>query len=457
MTADKSRLNAILNRSRIDRPTAGTTGAPAGPSMRPMSIPAPQSIAQTGLGEGLITDLVLKTIYGSGQMSAQEIVQQVKLPFSAVIEPTLDFLKREEMVGVIGTRGVGERGYQYAIATKGIERVREALGRNQYVGPAPVPLSRWIDQVKSQSIAGLVVRADDVRAAVSHLVLQPSTFRKIGPAVNSGRAIFLYGPPGNGKTTIAQAIGRMLKGLIYVPHAVEVDGQIIRMYDKLNHVAVDADSVEQGYGGTERQGDERWVLCKRPVLITGGELTLSNLDLIYDPISKSYEAPFQMRAINGMFMIDDFGRQQVRPQDLLNRWVVPLEARVDFLTLHTGKKVEIPFDELIVFSTNIEPRQLVDDAFLRRIRHKIHIPDPTDAEFYQIFQRATAARQILFDQQTFIYLLQEWYIKQHRPLRSVHPRDLIEQIIDITAYEGMTPAMTKELIDQACESYFVQM
>jgi hypothetical protein len=292
------------------------------------------------------------------------------------------------------------------------------------------------------------VRPEDVRMALSELVLNPRTFRKIGPAVNSGRSMFVYGPPGNGKTTIAQSIGKhLLKGEVYIPYAIEVDGHVIRMYDPLNHQL-----AEQGGGG-----DARWVLCQRPVVIVGGELLLQNLDLIYDPISKYYEAPFQMRASNGLFMIDDFGRQQVRPQDLLNRWIVPLETRIDFLTLHTGKKIEIPFDELIVFSTNLDPRQLVDEAFLRRIRHKIEVPDPTDSEYLTIFQRVAAARGIPFDQQVFIYLMQEWYIKPHRELKAVHPRDILDHIFDVCNYQGTKPLMTRDLIDQACDAYFVNL
>ncbi|MBI1801101.1 MAG: ATP-binding protein [Chloroflexi bacterium] len=426
---------------------------------RPPLIPEPQSIEETGLNSSLLTDLILKTIYFAGQITAQEISQQVKLPFSNIVESVLDFLKREELVGIIGSRGFGERGFQYAIAPKGGERVREALLRSQYVGPAPVPLKTWVERVKAQSITSNVVRQEDVRAALAHLVLSPKTFRKIGPAVNSGRSIFLYGPPGNGKTTIAQAMATLLKGMVYIPYAIDVDSQIIRVYDRLNHVAVaenNGDAGPQRAAGDQRE-DTRWVLCKRPVVIVGGELTLNNLDLIYDPSSKFYEAPFQMKASNGLFMIDDFGRQQVRPQDLLNRWIVPLETRIDFLTLHTGKKIEVPFDQLLVFSTNLDPKSLVDDAFLRRIRHKIEIPDPTDADFYQIFQRVAAARKVQFDQQAFIYLLQEWYIKKGRAPKAVHPRDLLDQILDITNYQGIHPAMTKELLVQACEAYFVNL
>jgi predicted ATPase with chaperone activity len=203
--------------------------------------------------------------------------------------------------------------------------------------------------------------------------------------------------------------------------------------------------------------DRRWVLIKRPVVAVGGELTLESLDLVYDDTSKYYEAPFQMKANGGMFLIDDFGRQQVRPRDLLNRWIVPLETRIDYLTLHTGKKIDIPFDELIVFSTNIDPKALVDEAFLRRIRHKIEVANPTEREFYEIFRRVAADRNVPFDQEGFMYLMREYYLKVKRELRAVHPRDIVDQIIDIARYQGVEPGLTKELIDQACDSYFVEI
>ena len=439
MMQDKTRAGVVAPRSNGAQSLA-VAGTPV--------LPEPRSIEETGLNDGFIADLVLKIIYIRGQITANEICSSVKLPFNNLIEPVLDYLKREEMVGVIGSRGIGERAFQYAIAPKGVDRVREALGRSQYAGPAPVPITMWAERVHAQSIARNIVRPEDVRIALSELVLSPRTFRKIGPAVNSGRSMFVYGPPGNGKTTIAQSIGRhLLKGYVYIPYAIEVDGHVIRMYDPLNHEAVEQD----------KGGDARWVLCQRPVVIVGGELMLRNLDLIYDPISKYYEAPFQMRASNGLFMIDDFGRQQERPQDLLNRWIVPLETRIDFLTLHTGKKIEIPFDELIVFSTNLDPKSLVDEAFLRRIRHKIEVPDPTDAEYLSIFQRVAATRNIAFDQQAFIYLMQEWYIKKHRALKAVHPRDILDHILDVCNYTGTKPAMNKDMLDQACDAYFVSL
>jgi len=416
----------------------------------------PGSVEETGIGMGFLSDLALKTIYFAGELSAHDIARSLCLPFANVVDRILDFLKREELVSITGSKGFDERGFQYTISSKGSARAREALGRSGYSGPAPVSLAAYTAVIKQQSIEGVVVRASDVQAALSHLVLNPKTMRKVGPAVNSGRSIFIYGPPGNGKTSIAQAIAGLLKGQVYIPYAVQVEGHVIKVYDPLNHQAEGSDGDKTPVPG-EKRVDPRWVLCRRPVVIVGGELTLSSLDLLYDENAKYYEAPFQMKANGGMFMIDDFGRQQVRPQDLLNRWIVPLETRVDYLTLHTGKKIEIPFDQLIVFSTNIDPKQLVDEAFLRRIRHKIEVPDPSDAEYLQIFQRVCAARRIQFDQEAFIYLLQEHYIKQKRSLKAVHPRDIIDQIIDIAHYLGVRPALTRDLIDQACESYFVNL
>jgi predicted ATPase with chaperone activity len=271
--------------------------------------------------------------------------------------------------------------------------------------------------------------------------------------------MFLYGPPGNGKTTIAEAIGEMvLKNDMYIPYAVEVDGQIIKVYDEINHQAVPSEDTNIGTGtlGSKRL-DPRWVRIKRPVIMVGGELTLDGLDLKYDTNNKYYEAPFQMKANGGMFLIDDFGRQQVRPRDLLNRWIVPMEKNIDFLALHTGRKVEVPFAVLIVFSTNLPPRDLVDEAFLRRIRHKIEVTSPTFDGYREIFKKVCKSRQIPYDDNAVKYLLQEYYVKQKHKLRANHPRDLIDQIKDIADYLGKEPRLTKELIDQATDAYFVDL
>jgi len=417
----------------------------------------PRSIEETGMNRGFLSDLCLKTIYSVGELSGQAIAERLCLPFGGVVDELLTFVKREQLVSITGSRGFDERAFLYSVAAAGIERVREALARSQYVGPAPVTLEAYQKVMKSQTISGVAVSQEDVERALSHLVISPAMLMKIGPAVNSGRSIFLFGPPGNGKTVIAKAMASMLGGEVYIPYAMEVDGHIIKVFDDLSH-----QPVESGNEGTSTLSeggrlDRRWILIERPIVVVGGELTLESLDLVYDDTSKYYEAPFQMKANAGMFLIDDFGRQQVRPRDLLNRWIVPLESRVDYLTLHTGKKIEIPFDQLIVFATNIDPKALVDEAFLRRIRHKIEVGDPGERDFYEIFRRVVAERGIAFDQEGFMYLMRENYLKQKRELRAVHPRDIVDQIIDIAHYEGVRPALTKELIDQACSSYFVEL
>jgi predicted ATPase with chaperone activity len=415
----------------------------------------PRSIDETGMSRGFLSDLALKTIYSVGELSGQDIAEQLRLPFSGVVEEALTFLKREQLVSITGSKGFDERAFRYSIASAGIERVREALNRSQYVGPAPVTLDAYQKVMRSQTIGSVVVSREEVQKALSHLVVNSKMLMKVGPAVNSGRSIFLFGPPGNGKTVIAKAMASMLGGEIVIPYAVEVDGHIIKVFDELNHRAVeDLEASGRSEGGRR---DRRWIPIERPIVVTGGELTLESLDLVYDDTSKYYEAPFQMKANGGMFLIDDFGRQQVRPRDLLNRWIVPLETRVDFLTLHTGKKIEIPFDQLIVFSTNIDPKALVDEAFLRRIRHKIEVANPSEREFYDIFKRVAAERNVPFDQEGFMYLMREYYLKLKRELRAVHPRDIVDQIIDIAHYRGLDPALTEELIDQACSSYFVEI
>jgi hypothetical protein len=418
-------------------------------------IPEPKSLEETELTMGFLADLTLKLVYYKSDMSSVEISETLALPFVGVMERVLEFLKREELVEITGSKGFGERGYQWAISGRGIERAREALDRDQYIGAAPVPVERYNAMVHRQSMGELKVGPMDVRKALSHLVLSGELVNKIGPAVNSGRSLFIYGPPGNGKTVIAKSIIRMIRGDVYIPHAISIDGQIIRIYDEMNHKRMEN---EQGEGtGSSSRLDPRWIRIRRPEIIVGGELTMRNLDLIYDPISKTYEAPLQMKANNGLFVIDDFGRQAMRPQDLLNRWIVPLELRIDYLTLATGKKLEIPFDELIVFSTNLDPRDLVDDAFLRRIRHKLLIDFPDEKIYFQILQRECAVRNMELPPEAFVYLMQKHYITANRHLRSCHPRDILDQIDDIATYLGTKPVLSKQLIDAACDSYFAKI
>jgi hypothetical protein len=404
----------------------------------------PRSIEGTGMNRGFLGDLALKTIYSAGELSGRDIAERLCLPFSGVVEDVLTFLKREQLVSITGSKGFDERAFRYSIAAAGIERVREALARSQYVGPAPVTLAAYQNVARSQTISTVVVNPDEVERALSHLVISSPMLMKIGPAVNSGWSVF-------------KAMASMLGGDIFIPYAVEVDGHIIKVFDDLSHQVAQTDEVAAATLAERGRLDKRWVLIERPIVIVGGELTLESLDLVYDDTSKYYEAPFQMKANGGMFLIDDFGRQQVRPRDLLNRWIVPLETRVDYLTLHTGKKIEMPFDQLIVFSTNIDPKALVDEAFLRRIRHKIEVANPSEREFYEIFGRVAKERGVSFDQDAFMHLMREYYLNQKRELRAVHPRDIVDQVIDIARYQGVRPDLSKELIDQACSAYFVEI
>nr|HID13729.1 AAA family ATPase [Anaerolineae bacterium] len=414
--------------------------------------PALTSIKETGLGLGFLTDLALKIMYLEGNLSGYELAERMKLPYPGVVDQVLEFLKREKLCEVKGAGGFAEAAYQYAISDKGRAMAREALDRSQYAGPAPVTLEAYAEAVRQQPLGQVVVHQRTMRQALAHLVIGEETFAQLGPAVNSGRSIFLFGHPGNGKTAIAESIGKMvLGGVMYIPYAMEVGGQVIKIFDNVNHVlAEDSSSTDRGH-------DPRWVRIRRPVIITGGELTLETLDLVYDESNKYYEAPFQMKANGGMLLIDDFGRQQARPRDLLNRWIVPLEKRVDYLTLHTGRKIEVPFDVLIIFATNLAPRDLVDEAFLRRIRHKIEIKDPTWDEYREIFRRVCAERGVPYDDRGLAYLIQEHYLKPNRARRACHPRDIVDQLIDIARYLNVPPVLSKDLIDRACSAYFVEI
>jgi predicted ATPase with chaperone activity len=423
--------------------------------------PAPRTIEDTGLSVGFLADLVLKVLYFEGYISGQEVADAVRLPFKNITDRILEFLKRDRFVEVKGSSGgaYAEAAYEYVITGIGIERAREILDRSQYAGPAPVPLESYKTAIRKQALQNLAVGPRQVRNALSHLVLSERVLDQIGPAVNSSRSIFLFGHPGNGKTTIAEAVGFMiLQDEMVIPHAVEVNGQVIKVFDAVSHKAIsDEELNKNGLLGSIPRLDRRWIRIRRPVVVTGGELTLESLDLNWDSVKKYYEAPLQMKANGGMFLIDDFGRQKIRPRDLLNRWIVPLEKRFDYLTLQTGNVIQIPFDMLIIFATNLEPRDLVDEAFLRRIRHKIDIQDPTFDEYREIFKRVARSKNVAYEEQILTYLLQDYYVKSNRELRACHPRDILDHLTDIARFQGIPPQLTRELIDQACEGYFVDL
>jgi hypothetical protein len=433
--------------------TTLTVTAPQERVGQPTPPPPPATIADSGLNSEVLAQLLLKTLI-SGEASGSRLADQLRVPYS-LLDTLIQHARVEKLVEVRGTSGVGTAGYRYILTDLGRDRAQQYMDICRYVGPAPVPLAQYNAYVRACMTARQPVDRDTLATGFEHLIVSRGMFDQLGPAVNSGKSLFLYGKPGNGKTVVAEGIGRALGTEMYVPHALDVDGQIITMFDPVNHqrAAAVTESISVVAGASQ---DQRWERIRRPVVVVGGELTLEMLDLTFNPISKFYEAPIQLKANGGVFVVDDFGRQRIPPRDLLNRWIVPLESRVDFLTLHTGRKFEIPFNVFIIFATNLKPESLADEAFLRRIPYKILAKDPTSDEYCKIFELNCRKRGLAFDAVMVEYLERRYYQPRHLQMRACHPRDLIEQVVDICRYQKRPPTITRELLDMACGSYFLE-
>ena len=423
-----------------------TTGTPMPPA-------PPATMAETGLHPDTLAQLMLKTLI-AGETSGTHLAENLRLPFS-VLDAMVQHARIEKLIEVRGASGVGSAGYRYALTDLGRDRAMQFLDINRYVGPAPVPLAQYNAYVRASMAARPWIDRDRLANGFEHLVVSPSMYQKLGPAVNSGKSLFLYGAPGNGKTVVAEGIGRALGTEMHIPHAIDVDGQTITMFDPVSHVATGSAAGKQSVIANA-EFDRRWIQIRRPVVVVGGELTLEMLDLTFNPIAKFYEAPIQLKANGGVFVVDDFGRQRIPPRDLLNRWIVPLESRVDYLTLHTGRKFETPFNVFIIFATNLKPESLADEAFLRRIPYKIRALNPTVDEYTKIFELNCRKRGLPFDGVMVEYLQRTYYQPRKLQMRACHPRDLIEQVVDMCRYQQRDPMITRDLLDAACASYFLE-
>jgi DNA-binding PadR family transcriptional regulator len=412
----------------------------------------PATVEDTGLSVGQIEQLLVKTL-NDGELTGLALSDRMRLPYS-MLEPLIERLRAERLIEVRGAAATGSSSYRYALTDLGRDRARQFFDNSLYVGPAPVPLAQYTAYMNALTAARGFMDRERLAHGFAHLIISDKVLEQLGPAVNAGKAVFLYGAPGNGKTVIAEGMGRTLGGDMFVPHAIDVDGHIVTMYDPIIHHLVESEAGPTSVIA-QKADDRRWVRIRRPVVMVGGELTLDMLDLRFNAMSKFYEAPIQLKANGGVFLVDDFGRQKQRPQDLLNRWIVPLESRIDFLTLHTGKKFQVPFDVLTVFATNLDPDALADEAFLRRIPYKIPITDPTLDEFTRIFELNCRRRKLRFHRVMVAYLQRRHYAPVGRALRACHPRDLLDQVTALCRYRGIEPLITRELLDAACASYFV--
>jgi predicted ATPase with chaperone activity len=404
----------------------------------------PRTIGEVGVREGVLEDIALKSLYTTGPFSVLDLGEHMRLNFDVANE-LFSRLRGKLLCEVTGMTGNIPF---IAITSQGRSRALELLSHSQYAGPAPVSLASYVQQVRNQSVSNVEVHPPEVERAFGHLVIEPKTLAQFGTALNSGSAIFLYGPPGVGKTAIAETLSRVLaEDAVWVPYAIEVDGQIITVFDPAIH--------KRTWESEQDNRDLRWVHCHRPTVMVGGELTAEMLDLQFNPINKFYTGPMQMKANNGVLIIDDLGRQRIRPDELLNRWVVPLDRKIEFLTLAGGRKIEIPFEMLVVFASNLDPAELLDPAFLRRIQTKIYVGGVTDEQFCEIFRRVAQGHEIEADPPLITELITVIRGSLNLDLRGCYPRDLVNQICWSARYEGVKPVIDRSSLMRAVEAYFL--
>jgi hypothetical protein len=421
-------------------------------------IPAePSDIAATGIDETDLVNLLMKLIYSARLQSVRQFMDAIKLPYHIVSELVRMAVDRQ-LLHSLGSRLTDNPiDLSYALTEEGRRSTIDALERLRYYGPAPVPIEEYAEQVNHQKLTSEIVSMSRLRTAIGELEMDERLLEQAGPALNSGRAILLYGPPGNGKTTVALRFADVFHDVIFVPYAVEVEGQIIRVFDPSIHSEVNPAPSEDEFSFVRQdEYDRRWVPCRRPFVITGGELTLEMLDLRYDLTGHYYEAPLHMKALGGCFLIDDFGRQLVSPANLLNRWIVPLESRVDYLKLHTGKSFRIPFEEMIIFSTNLEPEQLMDPAFLRRLPYKIEVGAPSLERYKRIFERESARHGMTLPEDVFATIVYKLKKEKGLEFAAYQPRFIVDQVVATCRFLGEQPHFEPRFIDYAMDNLRVR-
>jgi hypothetical protein len=422
--------------------------------------PRPTKLADTGLSEAFLADLIAKHLLDGGVLRMSDLVERVKLA-GPIIESVLNFMRKEARIEVRGTHGNGSGNsasgnLRYALTERGRTSAQDAMYRSGYVGPAPMPLEKYVEVAKAQTVHGHRIDRAAMADAFSGIIIRPDLVDKLGPAMNSGRAVFIYGPAGTGKTFITQHLVRLFPDTTLIPYSIVINEVIVEVFDPLKHRLAATDLPNPNVM-LERGHDPRFALCRRPIVIAGGELTADMLDIHYDAATHRFQAPLQLKANNGIFIIDDMGRQRVAPETVFNRWIVPLEEKIDYLNLGSGQHFSVPFDTILVFSTNLHPLDLADEAFLRRIGYKIEFPYLLESEYEQIWKQFCAEHEIVCEPDVFDFAINELHGKNRKPLLPCHPRDLLSIAAERATYEGHGRLVNTESLSWAWTNYFVSM